>query len=62
MDKTIFEMVQEAAALLRLDLSSEEFALYAEAKELPEDAISAIADMLAYLGKKKQQAVVEMLL
>lgn len=62
MDKTVFETVEEAATLLRLDLNSEEFALYAEAHELTENAISAIADMLVYLSRKKQQAVVEMLL
>lgn len=42
MKETIFEQVAAAASVLKLDLSSEEFALFAEDQELSEAGMEAV--------------------
>src|SRR5699024_5670160 len=55
MKETIFEQVAAAASVLKLDLSSEEFALFAEDQELSEAGMEAVQKLLSYLSEQKQQ-------
>ena len=58
MKETIFEQVAAAASALRLDLSAEEFALFAEDQELSEAGMEAVQELLSYLSEKKQQTTI----
>ncbi len=58
MTETAFEQIAAAASVLRLDFSSEEFANFAEERELSEDAIEAVQAVFSYLRQKKQQTTV----
>ena len=62
MTETVFEKITAAVSTLKLDFSSEEFALYAEKHELSEVEMSAVASVFTYLSEKKQQATVHTLL
>ena len=75
MKETIFEQVAAAASVLKLDLSSEEFALFAEDQELSEEfalfaedqelseaGMEAVQKLLSYLSEKKQQTTIQTLL
>lgn len=42
MKETIFEQVASAASVLKLDLSAEEFALFAEDREFSEAGMEAV--------------------
>ena len=53
MKETIFEQVASAASALKLDLSAEEFALFAEDQELSEAGMEAVQKLLSYLSEKK---------
>ena len=56
MKETIFEQVATAASVLKLDLSAEEFALFAEDQEFSETGLEAVQMLFSYLSEKKQQA------
>lgn len=60
--ETVFETIAEAASILRLDFSSEEFANYVDEHELSNVTIEAIQEIFNYLRKKKQQSTVLTLL
>ena len=62
MKETIFEQVASAASALKLDLSAEEFALFAEEQEFSEAGMEAVQMLLAYLSEKKQQTTIQTLL
>ena len=59
MKETIFEQVASAASALKLDLSAEEFALFAEEQEFSEAGMEAVQMLLAYLSEKKQQTTIQ---
>ena len=42
MNETVFEKIEAAASVLKLDSSSEEFVNFAEEQALSEDAIDAV--------------------
>ena len=62
MNETIFEQVEVFASVLKLDLSAEEFAQFAEDQELSESGMDAVRALLGYLSEKKQQTTVQTLL
>ena len=62
MKETIFEQVASAASVLKLDLSAEEFALFAEEREFSEAGMEAVQMLLGYLSEKKQQTTIRTLL
>ena len=62
MKETIFEQVASAASVLKLDLSAEEFALFAEDREFSEAGMEAVQALLSYLSEKKQQTTIQTLL
>lgn len=55
MNETIFEQVEAFASVLKLDLSAEEFAQFAEDQELSEAGMEAVRAVFSYLSEKKQQ-------
>ena len=59
MKETIFEQVASAASVLKLDLSAEEFALFAEDREFSEAGMEAVQMLLGYLSEKKQQTTIQ---
>ncbi len=62
MKETIFEWVAAAASVLKLDLSAEEFALFAEDRKFSEANMEAVQMLLGYLSEKKQQTTIQTLL
>ena len=62
MKETIFEQVAAAASVLKLDLSAEEFALFAEDQEFSETGLEAVQTLFSYLSEKKQQTTIQTLL
>ncbi len=62
MNETAFETIAQAAAVLKLDFSSEEFAGFAEDHALSEEAIEVVRSVFSYLREKKQQTTVLTLL
>ena len=54
MNETIFEQVESFASVLKLDLSAEEFAQFAEDQELSEAGMEAVRAVFSYLSEKKQ--------
>ena len=62
MSKAVFEKIEAAASMLKLDFSSEEFANFAEDQALSENAIDAVLSVLSYLSEKKQQTTIQTLL
>ncbi|MFQ6975999.1 MAG: hypothetical protein ACLUYZ_08455 [Lachnospiraceae bacterium] len=55
MTETIFEKLAAAVATLKLDFSSEEFALYAEEHELSELEMAAVENVFTYLSEKNSK-------
>ena len=62
MTETVFEKLAAAVSVLKLDFSSEEFAVYAEEHELSEAEIAAVESVFTHLSEKKQQTTVHTLL
>ena len=62
MNETAFESIALAASVLKLDFSSEEFAVFAEENGLSEIAIEAVRSLFSYLKGKKEQTTVQTLL
>ena len=62
MNETVFEQVESFASILKLDLSAEEFAQFAEDQELSEPGMEAVRAVFAYLSRKKQQTTIQTLL
>ena len=62
MNETIFEQVESFASVLKLDLSAEEFAQFAEDQELSETGMEAVRAVFSYLSRKKQQTTIHTLL
>ncbi len=62
MNETAFEAIAQAAAVLKLDFSSEEFAGFSEDHGLSEEAIETIRMVFSYLKEKKQQTTILTLL
>lgn len=62
MNETIFEQVEAFASVLKLDLSAEEFAQFAEDQELSEAGMEAVRAVFSYLSEKKQQTTIQTLL
>ena len=62
MTQTVFEKLAAAVSVLKLDFSSEEFALYSEEHELSEAEIAAVESVFTHLSEKKQQTTVHTLL
>ena len=48
MNETVFEKIEAAASVLKLDFSSEEFANFAEEQALSEGAIDAVQAVFSY--------------
>ena len=62
MSESVFETIAQAASVLKLDFSSEEFAGFAEDQGLSGDAINAVRDVFSYLMEKKRHTTVQTLL
>lgn len=62
MNETIFEQIESFASALKLDLSAEEFAQFAEDQELSESGMDAVRAVFSYLSEKKQQTTIQTLL
>lgn len=62
MNETIFEQVESFVSVLKLDLSAEEFAQFAEEQELSETDMEAVRAVFSYLSRKKQQTTIHTLL
>ena len=62
MNETIFEQVESFASVLKLDLSAEEFAQFAEDQELSKAGMEAVRAVFSYLSRKKQQTTIQTLL
>lgn len=55
MNETIFEQVESFASVLKLDLSAEEFAQFAEDQELSETGMEAVRAVFSYLSRKSSR-------
>lgn len=62
MKENPFEAIAAAASVLKLDLTSEEFAAYADDHELSQETIVSLSDVFSYLSEKKHQATIQTLL
>ena len=62
MNKTVYETIHESADLLKVDLSADELALFAENHELTPEHLEVTKDLFNYLAKKKHDKTVETLL
>ena len=62
MTESAFEAVEQSSKILRLDLTSDEFAAFAEAHDFSEEAVSAVAQVMSYLGEKKIQTTIRTIL
>lgn len=62
MSDTVFEAVEAAATLLKLDMTAQELALFAESKEFTQEELNAIRDVFSYLSEKKRDNTIQMLL
>ena len=60
--ENLFEEIQLAASVLRLDCNSSEFASFSETHGFSEDTMSGITAFLSYLKEKKEGASVKALL
>ena len=49
MNESAFDVIAAAASVLKLDISSEEFAVLAEDSSFSEDAIEAVKTVFSYL-------------
>ena len=62
MNKTVFEVIQENAAALKLDLSEKELAVFADDHELTPEQLESIKELFNYLAMKKQDKIISTLL
>lgn len=62
MSDTVFRTVETAAALLKLDITAEELASFAETREFSEEELAAIQSVFTYLSEKKKDSTIQMLL
>ena len=62
MMENTFEKMQIAASVLHLDFTSREFAEFAENHAFSEEAMTAVAEFLDDLSRKKQDSAVQTLL
>ena len=62
MSDTVFEAVEAAATLLKLDMTAQELALFAESKEFTQEELNAVRDVFSYLSEKKRDNTIQMLL
>lgn len=62
MNKTAIDEIGAAATALKLDLTTEEFALFADAAELSEAGIDAVRAIFCYLEEKKCKTTIQTLL
>ena len=53
MNETVFETIQESAEALRIDLTAQELAVFAEDRELTPEQLEAANQLFSYLAKKK---------
>ena len=53
MNKTVYEMIHDSADLLKVDLSVDELALFAENHELTPEHLEVTKELFNYLAKKK---------
>ena len=51
MNETVFDIIQEKASMLKVDISAAELAAFAEEKELKQEQLSAIQEIFSYLAK-----------
>ena len=61
-DKDAIESIGSASRFLRLDFTAQEMGTYAIDHELNPESVQDIALLFQYLGKKKQQSIIEMML
>ena len=62
MNETVFEKLQAAARVLKLDFSMEEFANFVEECAFTEEATAAVQTVFTHLSEKKQQTTIQTLL
>lgn len=62
MSGSVFETVEKAAYSLDLDLTAQEFAIFAEKNGLSENALNAIESIFMYLEGKQKETTVQTLL
>ena len=58
MTQTVFEKMNTAISVLKLDFTTEEFATFADDQELSEESIEAVQAVFSYISEKKQQTTV----
>ena len=51
MNETVFETIQESAEALRIDLTAQELAVFAEDRELTPEQLEAANQLFSYLAK-----------
>ena len=62
MNETVFDIIQEKASMLKVDISAAELAAFAEEKELKHEQLSAIQEIFSYLAKRKHDTMINTLL
>ena len=62
MNETVFDIIQEKATMLKVDISAAELAAFAEEKELKQEQLSAIQEIFSYLAKRKHDTMISTLL
>ena len=62
MNKSVYEVIEQASSVLRLDFSSVEFANLIQENMLTEEDANSIALVFEYLQRKKKNATVQTLL
>jgi len=62
MNETVFDIIQEKATMLKVDISADELAVFAEDKELQPEQLSAIQEIFGYLAKRKHETMISTLL
>lgn len=62
MERSVFEAVENSCHYLRMELSSAEFATFAEEEAFTEDQLRAVGAVFSYLQKKKEDITIHTLL
>ena len=62
MNDTVFDNIHDKASQLRVDISVEELAAFAEEREFSPEQLSAIHEIFSYLAKQKHDAAISTLL
>ena len=62
MTENVYEVMEKNARLLKLDLSSDEFAFFVQEHGLSVQSVEDIAKVFSYLGKKKTETTIQTLL